>query len=133
MEISNPIDLWILSKLQRLIERVDKDLENYRFNTIVEIYKFVWHEFCDNYIEMVKYRLYGDDEEAKKEARWTLYYVIDKVVRLLCPFAPHFSDYIAEIYKIDNLHFSFPEVDNRFINEEAEKFGEIAKKYSHFN
>jgi len=127
MEIKNPVDLWILSKLQRLIERVDRDLENYRFNTIVEIYKFVWHEFCDNYIEMVKYRLYGEDEEAKKEARWTLYYVIDKLVRLLCPFAPHFSDYMAEIYKIDNLHFLFPEVDERFINEEAERFGEIAK------
>ena len=127
LDVKNPIDLWILSKLQKLIDRVNRDLENYRFNTIVEIYKFVWHEFCDNYIEMVKYRLYGNNEEVKKEARWTLYYVIDKLIRLLCPFAPHFADYIAEIYKIDNLHFSFPEVDEKFLNEDIEKIGEIAK------
>ncbi|WP_456419728.1 valine--tRNA ligase [Methanocaldococcus infernus] len=127
-EVKNIIDRWILSKLQRLIERVDKDLERYRFNVIVEIYKFVWHEFCDNYIEMVKYRLYGEDEKEKEEAKYTLYYVIDKILRLLAPFAPHFSDYVGEIYKLDNLHFSFPEVDKELIDEDAEKFGEIAKR-----
>ncbi|WP_456472166.1 valine--tRNA ligase [Methanocaldococcus sp.] len=126
-EVNNLVDRWILSKLQRLIDRVDKDLNKYRFNTIVEIYKFVWHEFCDNYIEMVKYRLYGEDEKAKEEAKYTLYYSIDKIIRLLAPFAPHFSDYLADIYKIDNLHFIFPKVDKNLIDETAERYGEIVK------
>ncbi len=123
-KVNNIVDRWILSKLQKLIEKIDNDLSNYRFNTIVNLYKFIWHEFCDNYIEMVKYRLY---EKNDLEAKYTLYYVIDKLIRLLTPFAPHFCDYISEIYNIDNLHFSFPEVNRELIDENAEKYGEIIK------
>ncbi len=123
----NVIDLWIVSKLNRLIEKVDKSLENYRFNVIVEIYKFIWHEFCDNYIEMVKYRLYGEDEDKKMEAKRTLYYCIDRLLRLLAIFTPHFSEYVGEIYRIEDLHFKFPDVEEEKINDEIEKIGEIAK------
>ncbi|WP_423793347.1 valine--tRNA ligase [Methanocaldococcus indicus] len=128
LKTDNIVDLWILSKLNKLIKEVDNSLKNYRFNVVVEIYKFVWHEFCDNYIEMVKYRLYKGDEKEKDEAKRTLYYCIDRLLRLLTIFAPHFSDYIGEIYKIEDLHFKFPEVDERYINEDIEKVGELIKE-----
>ncbi|AEF96801.1 valine--tRNA ligase [Methanotorris igneus] len=132
ISIDNPVDLWILSKLQKLIKRVTEDLEAYRFNTIVEIQKFVWHEFCDNYIEMIKHRLYSkdEDEESKKsklQAQWTLYYVISTLLRLIAPFTPHFADYVGEIYKVDNLHFSWPKVREEFISDKNEYIGEVAK------
>lgn len=130
--IENPVDLWILSKLNRLIKRVTEDLENYRFNTVVEIQKFVWHEFCDNYIEMVKHRLYNKEstEEAQKDklmAQYTLYKVITDSLRLITPFTPHFADIVGEIYKMDNIHTSWCRVDESLINEENEYIGEVAK------
>jgi len=130
--IENPVDLWILSKLNRLIKRVTEDLENYRFNTVVEIQKFVWHEFCDNYIEMVKHRLYNKEstEEAQKDklmAQYTLYKVITDSLRLITPFTPHFADIVGEIYKMDNIHTSWCRVDESLINKENEYIGEVAK------
>ena len=130
--VDNPVDLWILSKLNRLIEKVSNDLENYKFNTVGDIEKFVWHDLCDNYIEMVKYRLYNkeDSEEAKISkfnAQYTLYTVITNVLKLMAPFTPHFSDIVGEIYKIDNLHESWSKVDKNKISEENENIGEIAK------
>lgn len=130
--IENPVDLWILSKLNRLIKRVTEDLENYRFNTVVEIQKFVWHEFCDNYIEMVKHRLYNKEstEEAQKDklmAQYTLYKVITDSLRLITPFTPHFADIVGEIYKMDDIHTSWCRVDESLINKENEYIGEVAK------
>ncbi len=132
VNLNNPVDLWILSKLNRLIKKVSEDLNNYKFNTIVDIQKFVWHEFCDNYIEMVKYRLYNKEESeeaklSKFNAQYTLYTVITNTLKLMAPFAPHFADIVGDIYKIDNLHTSWCAIDENLINEENEYIGEIAK------
>ena len=132
VNLNNPVDLWILSKLNKLIKKVSEDLENYKFNTIVDIQKFVWHEFCDNYIEMVKYRLYNkeDTEEAKLSkfnAQYTLYTVITNTLKLMAPFAPHFADIVGDIYKVDNLHTSWCKIDENMISEENEYIGELAK------
>jgi valyl-tRNA synthetase len=131
-EIENPIDLWILSKLNDLIKRVSTDLENYRINTVVEIQKFLWHEFCDNYIEMVKHRLYSKEtsESAKKDklmAQYSLYKVITETLKLIAPFTPHFAEIVGEIYEVDDLNTSWPTINESFINLENEFIGEVAK------
>ncbi|AEH06325.1 valine--tRNA ligase [Methanothermococcus okinawensis] len=130
--LNNPVDLWILSKLNRLIKKVSEDLNNYKFNTIVDIQKFVWHELCDNYIEMVKYRLYNKENTEKAKiskfnAQYTLYTVITNTLKLMAPFAPHFADVVGYIYKVDNLHTSWCVVDENLISEENEYIGELAK------
>ncbi|HID47815.1 MAG TPA: hypothetical protein EYP47_03950 [Methanococcaceae archaeon] len=131
ISLDNPVDLWIISKLNRLIKRVTEDLENYRFNTVVNIQKFLWHEFCDNYIEMVKYRLYREGETSERDrfhCLYTLYYVITNVLKLLAPFAPHFAQIVGDIYKVENLHTSWCEVQEDMIDHELESVGELGKK-----
>ena len=130
--INNYVDLWILSKLNKLIKKVSEDLNNYRFNTIQDIQKFIWHELCDNYIEMVKYRLYNkeDNEESKISkfnAQYTLYTVITNCLRLLSPFTPHFTDIVGEIYKVDDIHTKWCEINENMINDENEYIGELCK------
>ncbi|HIP17637.1 MAG TPA: valine--tRNA ligase [Methanothermococcus okinawensis] len=132
ISLNNPVDLWILSKLNRLIKKVTEDLKDYRFNTIVNIQKFVWHEFCDNYIEMVKYRLYNKEnsEESimdKFNCQYTLYYVITNVLKLLAPFAPHFAQIVGDIYGVEDLHNSWCDIQESMIGEEYEHIGELAK------
>ena len=76
----NPMDRWILSKLNSLVDDVTVNLETYNFaDARNKIQAFVWHDFCDEYIEAVKYRLYADSEEfiaSKDAARYTLKTVI---------------------------------------------------------
>ncbi|MBP2201050.1 valyl-tRNA synthetase [Methanococcus voltae] len=132
IEITNPVDLWILSKLNKLVKEVSEDLENYKFNAVADIQKFLWHEFCDNYIELVKHRLYNKEEteEANNErfmAQYTLYKVITECTKMLAPFTPHFSDLVGEIYEIDDLHFTWATLDESFISEENEEMGEMVK------
>ncbi|MBM4241130.1 MAG: valine--tRNA ligase [Euryarchaeota archaeon] len=130
-----PIDRWILSKLNRLIEAVTDSHESYHFaETINRIQRFVWHDFCDEYIETVKYRLYSDSSEetySKEAAQYTLKTVILKTLKLLAPITPHFVDEIYQHLSIDNesIHTSsWPESNEELIDSEAEEVGEIGVK-----
>ena len=123
-------DRWILSRLNRVIERVTSFLEEFQFNrALITIQSFVWHEFCDQYIEEVKYRIYegGEDSDA---ARYALREVISKVSKLLAPFTPHLSEEVYHTYLRDegypSVHLApWPEPDFDMIDEEAEKAGEV--------
>jgi len=90
------IDLWILGKLQKLVITVTDAMEKYEFiNAITPVQQFVWHDFCDNYIEFAKYRLYNPDkfgEESRKAAQYCLHTVITTCLKLLAPFTPFFSE-----------------------------------------
>ncbi|WP_414468910.1 valine--tRNA ligase [Methanobacterium sp. ACI-7] len=126
----NPMDKWILSKLNRLVAENTESIESYNFATAVNrIQAFVWHDFCDEYIEAVKYRLYGDNENLKKSkevAQYTLQTVILTSLKLLAPLTPHFVD---EIYQyIDNEELSihktsWPEFKAELVDESSEKVG----------
>lgn len=90
------VDLWILMRLNRVIEKVTEHMENYEFHHAVkEIQNFTWHELCDYYLEYVKYRLYDKDKSIGNPARYTLHNVLITLVKLLAPFTPHISE---EIY-----------------------------------
>lgn len=91
-----PLDRWILSGLNQLVGEVTQAMEEYNFaHARNRIQAYVWHDFCDDYIEAVKYRLYTEDEgESKQAALYTLNTVIKTSLRLLAPFTPHFTEEI---------------------------------------
>ena len=90
-------DKWILSRLNGVIREVTDNIERYELGIALQkIYDFVWEEFCDWYIEMVKPRFYGESEPASKEAAAaTLYHVLRNALKLLHPFIPFVTE---EIY-----------------------------------
>jgi valyl-tRNA synthetase len=121
------IDRWILSKLQKLVSVCVDEMDRYQFDTTLrEIRRFCWNVFADNYIELVKGRLYGGDEEGKKAARYTLYIVLNTLTRLLAPFIPHITEEIYSKFEEGSVHLSpYPEPNENLIDEEAEKSGEL--------
>lgn len=130
-EEPKPLDLWILSKLNRLIKEVTEALENYNFaKAINSIQMFIWHQFCDEYIEAVKYRLYSDDNpRSKRAAQWTLKKVLETSLRLLSPMAPHFTEEVHQHIAQGSIHKkTWPKIQEEYINEEAEANGDLAIK-----
>ena len=90
-----PVDRWIFSRLAGLVARVDEAFANFEFGEVTrELYAFFWNEFCDWYIEIVKGRLYGNDEQDKMVARAVLVKVLKDMLRLLHPFMPYITEEI---------------------------------------
>jgi len=88
-------DLWILTRFGQVSEEVSAALEEYRFNDAASIcYQFVWHEFCDWYLEMAKQGLYSSDEQFKRSTLFVLQKGLAAVVRLLHPFMPFVTEEI---------------------------------------
>ena len=88
-------DKWILNKLKKTIKNMEDNLEKYELGLALdEIYSFIWDEFCDWYIEMVKPRLYSETSSNKKEAQYILNYVLKTSLVLLHPFMPFVSEKI---------------------------------------
>jgi len=96
---TDQVDRWITSRFQRCLAAVEAAVAEYDFATAVDaLYHFVWDEFCDWYLELVKVRLYGDDEAAKARAAGHARWMLDQIVRLLHPFLPFVTEEIAEQY-----------------------------------
>ena len=123
----DPLDMWILSKLNNLNITVDNAFAQYNFaDTIGSIEKFFWHDFCDEYIEAVKYRLYSDvSDESRKAAKYTLRCVIETSLKLLSPIVPFFVEEVYQYFDDQSIHTtSWPEVNEELISEEMEVKGE---------
>ena len=91
-----PVDKWILSKLNTLIQEATDNMENFELGIAVQkVYDFIWDEFCDWYIEMVKPRLYNSDDKASQNAAlWTLKTVLIDALKLLHPYMPFITEEI---------------------------------------
>ncbi len=93
-----PADKWILSKLNTLIRDVTDNIDHYELGIAVQkVYDFIWDEFCDWYIEMVKPRLYqkdADGQESNNAAWWTLKNVLIDALKLLHPYMPFITEEI---------------------------------------
>ena len=90
-------DKWILNKLNQLVETVTKNIEEYDLGIALDnIYGFIWNEFCDWYIEIVKSRLYSENKAEKVKVSFVLNKVFKTVLKLLHPFMPFVT---SEIYK----------------------------------
>ena len=88
-------DKWILSKVNTLAKDVTENLDKFELGIAADkIYNFIWEEFCDWYIEMVKPRLYNDNDDTKQAALWTLKKVLIDSLKLLHPYMPFVTEEI---------------------------------------
>lgn len=88
-------DKWILSRISSVSEEVTSNMEKFEFGIAAQkVYDFIWNEYCDWYIEMVKSRLYGSDEADKSVARFVLIKVLKDMLALLHPFMPFITEEI---------------------------------------
>ncbi len=109
-------DKWVISRINTLAKTVDKNLDKYEIGLAASaLYDFIWFEFCDWYIEFVKPRLYGEDEDRKYAALSTLVYSLDNILRLLHPFMPFITE---EIYSL------LPEKEEKIIVADYPVFNE---------
>lgn len=127
-----PSDRWILARLNSVIAYSTEMLDKYEFGKALNaIRDFFWAEVCDNYLEMAKPRLYGEDEEEKATARWVLYQLLYKITLMLAPFIPHITEEIHDLYlkKFTNaksVHLlKWPEVDEEFVDSGIEEEGKL--------
>ena len=123
------IDRWLLSKLNRLVDTATKELDGYQFDsTFKAIRGFAWEILADNYLELVKGRLYGDEPEGRRAAQYVLYRTIKTLSLLLAPFTPFFAEELYSRFSDESVHTqAWPAVDESFISEEAEAAGELIK------
>ncbi len=99
--IREPLDLWILSRLNQCIKKATQQFEVFEYcDARVAIEDFFWNDFCDNYLELVKARAYGEAEgtDAKptpaqqQSALYTIYHCLEALLRLFAPFIPHVTE-----------------------------------------
>jgi len=135
-------DRWILSRLQRTCDEVDKALEAFRINEAAQvIYRFIWTELCDWYIELSKPVLYDETNEvsvhkAKRAAQGSLAMALETACRLLHPFMPFVTEEIwQQLPKPTGIPGSimitmYPVADENLIDEEAEKIVTLVQEVS---
>ncbi len=98
--ITEPLDLWILTRLHRAVAKATEEFETYEYaDARVAIEDFFWNDFCDNYLELCKTRAYGevmkdrpDSEQKQYSAIYTIYHCLETVLRLFAPFVPHVTE-----------------------------------------
>jgi valyl-tRNA synthetase len=90
--ITSFIHLWILSRLAKTIDVVNRSFENYEFALGTQACYSFFYDFCDNYLECIKPIFFGEDETKKASARTVLYTCLDLVLRLLSPYMPFITE-----------------------------------------
>ena len=126
-------DKWILNKFDKLVADVTRNIENYDLGVALDkIYNFIWNEFCDWYIEMVKPRIYSDNEEEKVAVSDILNHVFGSSLKLLHPFMPFVT---SEIYSKlicfgteDLIVAKWPKVRDEFVFDKEEEAVEKIKE-----
>ena len=122
-------DKWILNKLSKTILEVTYNIDKYELGVALQkIYNFLWDEFCDWYIEMVKPRLYSENMEDKKTVVYTLNKVLECSLKLLHPFMPFITTKIYDAINGNELMISdWPKAEVNYEKEEnfIEKIKEI--------
>jgi len=90
---AEPVNKWIVGEVETTVEKVTEAISAYRFNDAAgAIYHFLWHVFCDWYLELIKPLLQGEGAEAKAETRACAAWVLDQAVKLLHPFMPFITE-----------------------------------------
>ena len=134
MDLANltAADKWILCKFNDVAKDVTDNMEKFELGIAVQkVYDFIWEEFCDWYIEMVKPRLYNDEDTTKAAALWTLKTVLGGALKLLHPYMPFITE---EIYCTLNpeeesiMIASWPEWEKEWDFKQDEKDVEMIKE-----
>lgn len=122
------VDRWLLGELDRLVIKATKAMEAFQFDeTMKAIRGFAWETLADNYIELVKARLYGPDSPEKRAAQSTLYRAIETVARLMAPFTPFISEEIFHTLTGQSVHVqNWPEPEGIEVDPAGLTIKEIA-------
>ena len=128
----NSFDLWLLSKLNNLVKNSIESFENYEYSKVKsETENFFWHTFCDNYLEIIKKRLYEPkNTQEKSSAQFTLYFSLLTILKLFAPIMPFITEEIYQAYfkkyeKTKSIHLSqFPKYNTKLTNLKIEKEGD---------
>ena len=116
---------WILSRTTATVEEVRRGLDEYHFNDVASAnYQFIWHEFCDWYLEWIKAELFGGDEADKKNARKVLLAVLETILKLMHPITPFVTEEIWSALPGERqplMVSGFPEVQDNWKDPEAEE------------
>ena len=119
-------DRWILSRLNHAAQRLDEALSEFQINETSKIlYEFVWHDFCDWYVELVKTRFYGDEAAGVKETVITrALWIFDQALRLLHPVMPFISEelwqHLAPRQDASIMNAPFPKGETKWIDDKTE-------------
>ncbi len=109
------VDRWILSKLSKIIRTSTESFAKYEYNkTKADVENFFWHDFCDNYLEIAKDRLYNPDKrgrEARLSGQYSLYTALLAILKMMAPIMPHITEEIYQLYfkaleKSKSIHIS---------------------------
>ena len=129
-------DKWILIKINRLVEKCTKNLNEYEYSLVRgDATNFFWHTFCDNYLEIIKDRLYNEDrrgKDAKLSAQYTLYSSLLNILKLMAPITPFvtekiYMNYFAKHEGKKSIHLeSWPEYDEKMQDKNIEEIGDKA-------
>lgn len=125
-------DKWILSRLQKTVLKATEEFECFEYSTARSLVEdFFWKDFCDNYLEIVKARVYNEDadkQKARLSAAYTIYYCLNTLLKLFAPFVPHITEelYQAIFDTEKSLHSqnTWPNVDDFCYDENSIKAGE---------
>ena len=122
------VDRWLLGELDRLVINATKAMEAFQFDEIMKAIRgFAWETLADNYIELVKARLYGPDSPEKRAAQSTLYRAIETVARLMAPFTPFISEEIFHTLTGQSVHVqNWPEPEGIEVDPAGLTIKEIA-------
>lgn len=127
------LDKYFLIKLNRIVKEVNDLYEKREISqakTVIE--KFFWNNFCDNYLELSKWRIYGEDYEIKESAKYTLHNSLLSIIKMFAPIMPFITEEIYQKYfkESKSIHLtSFPEFDSNLVDDELEKKGDSMIKY----
>ncbi len=117
-------DRWILSGLHKLIDNVNRLMENHQYGEAGrQTYDFFWSEYADWYIEISKVALYGEDKDARARTLNILTYVLDQILRLLHPYVPYVTEEIWQHIPHEGealIIASWPQYDEAYIDKDAD-------------
>lgn len=120
----DPINQWIVNKLENTIKNVTKNMEKYDFNAASShLYSFVYDDFCSSYLELSKVSLANEDVKLKEETLQTLYFCLKNIILLIYPYTPFIAE---EIYlslpnhKESIMLESYPKYNKKIINVESD-------------
>lgn len=126
-------DKWILNKFDKLVVDVTKNIDNYDLGIALDkIYSFIWNEYCDWYIEMVKPRIYSEDDSIKVPVSDVLSHILASSLKLLHPFMPFITEKIYShliVFGTEDLIVAkWPDMREKFAFDKEEEFVERLKK-----
>ena len=120
---------WILSRTARIVDQVRRGLDEYHFNDVASAnYQFIWHEFCDWYLEWIKPELFSSDEQTRDQARGVLLTVLETIVKLMHPITPFVTEEIWSVLPGERpvlMLQPYPERRQEWLDEAAERDMEL--------